>query len=196
MRFLLLLSALIVLPFSSLKAETLTYMFDPLHTNIVWKADHFGFSSPSGRFGITEGKLLLDDKNPEGAKLDITIDVTKLTTGIDKFDNHLKSDDFLHADKYPTARFVSTDIKKTGRKTANITGDLTLHGVTKPVTLKVKLNKLGMHPYSQKKTVGFSGRTTLKRSEFGISRYSPNIGEEVHIAIEAEANVKQEGQER
>lgn len=164
-----------------------TYNFDQHHTNIVWHANHFGFSNPSGRFGVTEGRLVLDEAAPDKSTVEVTIDVAGLVTGIPKFDEHLKSADFLDTAKFPTATFKSTKVDVTGKDTAKVTGDLTLHGVTKPVTLDMKLNKIDVNPISSKKTAGFSGNIVLKRSEFGISQYVPNVSDEITIGIEAEA---------
>lgn len=166
-----------------------TYAFDPTHTNIVWHTSHFGFSSPSGRFGVTEGTLTLDEAAPQNSAVAVTIDVAGLVTGIEKFDAHLKSADFLDTAKYPTATFKSSKVELTGKDTANVTGDLTLHGVTKPVTLKIKLNKIGESPITKKKTAGFTGEIVLSRSEFGITQYVPGVADDVHIRIEAEAAV-------
>ncbi|MBG78348.1 MAG: polyisoprenoid-binding protein [Alphaproteobacteria bacterium] len=164
-----------------------SYNFDPTHTNILWKAEHFGFSKPSGRFGLTSGELILDEDAPENSSVEVVIDTTDLVTGIEKFDAHLKSSDFLDVENFPTATFKSTAVEVTGETTAKVTGDLTLHGVTKPVTLDMTLNKIGINPISEKKTAGFSGSIVLKRSDFGISMYVPNVSDEVEISIEAEA---------
>lgn len=163
------------------------YDLDPKHVNITWHANHFGFSNPSGRFGITEGVLFLDEAKPQNSKVDVTIDVDGLVTGIPDFDKHLKSADFLNTEKHPTARFKSTAVKVTGKETAEVTGDLTLNGVTKPATLEMTLNKIGENPMNKKKTVGFTGHIVLKRSEYNISQYVPNVSDEVTIRIEAEA---------
>jgi polyisoprenoid-binding protein YceI len=162
------------------------FTFDQNHTNIVWHANHFGFSNPSGRFGVTEGILVLDEAAPEKSTVNVTIDVAGLNTGIPKFDEHLKSADFLDTAKFPTATFKSTKVDVTGKDTANVTGDLTLHGVTKPVTLEMKLNKLDANPMNNKKTAGFSGKIVLKRSEYGNSQYVPNVSDDITIGIEAE----------
>ncbi len=166
-----------------------TYKFDPNHTSVLWHENHFGFSNPAGRFGITDGSVTLDEANPANSKVDVTIDVKSLTTGIDKFNEHIKSKDFLDADQFATATFKSTKVDVTGKDAAKVTGDLTLHGVTKPVVLDVKLNKIGEHPMNHKKTAGFTASTTIKRSDFGISMYVPNVSDEVKIDIEAEASV-------
>ncbi len=167
-----------------------TYVLDQNHVNIVWHANHFGFSNPSGRFGIVDGTVTLDEAAPEKSNVEVTIDVGGLVTGIAKFDEHLKSADFLDVEKYPHAVFKSTLVELTGKDSARVTGDLTLHGVSKPVVMEVKLNKLDMHPMVKKKTAGFTAHTIIKRSDFGIDQHIPAVSDEVTIDIEAEANIK------
>lgn len=183
-------TALLLGGYSAAQASPEAYSFDPTHTNIVWKAEHFGFSKPSGRFGIKDGIVYLDEENPANSSVEVTIDVNNLVTGIEKFDAHLKSSDFLDVENFPTATFKSTSVEVTGEKTALVTGDFTLHGVTKPVVLDMTLNKIDVNPISEKKTAGFSGTITIKRSDFGISLYVPNVSDEVEISIEAEAAVQ------
>ncbi len=162
-----------------------TYKLDPNHTNILFHANHFGFSNPSGHFGITQGTLVIDEKDQSKSKLDVVVDVNSLLTGVAKLDEHLKSDAFLDAAKFPTAEFKSTKVEAKG-DTATITGDFTLHGVTKPVTLDVKLNKKGEHPMTHKDAVGFTASTVLKRSDFGINAYVPNVSDDIKLDIETE----------
>lgn len=189
-RTLLALAAASVLAFAGVaKAET--YNFDPSHTTILFHANHFGFSNPSGRFSIKDGALVLDEKDPKNSVVNVTIDMHSVLTGVPKLDEHLQSPDFFNTAQFPTAVFKSTKVEVTGKDTAKVTGDLTLHGITKPVTLDLKLNKIGVNPISQKKTAGFSGSTTLKRSEFGIDKYVPNVSDDIRLDIEAEANVGQ-----
>ncbi|MBI1275541.1 polyisoprenoid-binding protein [bacterium] len=166
------------------------YEFDPMHSNIVWQANHFGFSSPSGRFTKAEGTLTLDEEKPERSKVEVVIYPGSVNTGIEKFDDHLRSKDFLDSEKFPTARFVSTSVEVTGKNTADVTGDFTLHGVTKPVVLEVTLNKLDENPMSHKKTAGFSAITTIKRSDFGINTALPGVSDKVNIDMEIEAIIK------
>lgn len=166
-----------------------TYTFDQAHTGITWQANHFGFSNPTGKFIKTDGSLKLDEKSPEKSSLDVTIAIDGLVTGLPDFDKHLKSADFFDIEKFPTARFVSTSVKKTGDKTADVAGKLTLHGVTKPVTLHVTLNKLGINDYTKKQTAGFTAETTIKRSDFGMSYAIPGVSDDVKITIETETNL-------
>jgi polyisoprenoid-binding protein YceI len=180
-------AALLSLPLATAAHAADTYTLDPTHTTVIWSATHMGFSKPHGLFPLVEGTLTLDEANPEASQLDVTVPTTKLTTGIPKFDDHLKNADFFNVEKFPTATFKSTKIEKTGDKTAKVTGDLTLVGVTKPVTLDVTFNQKKPNPMSQKETVGFSATGTIKRSEFGINYAVPNVSDDVPLIIEAEA---------
>lgn len=170
------------------QAAEQTYQLDNSHTQVVWQISHFGFSHPAGKW-MAEGSLVLDDAKPQNSKVNATIHVADMVTGIPKLDEHLKSADFFDVAKYPTATFVSDKVSVSGKQKAAVHGMLTLHGVSKPVTLNVTLNKMGVNPVSNKKTAGFSASTTIKRSEFGINKYLPGLGDEVKINIEAEAVV-------
>lgn len=163
-----------------------SYTFDPAHTYVLWHINHFGFSNPSGKW-LAEGSLVLDSAKPENSKVNATIHVADFITGIPKLDEHLKGDMFFNVAKFPTATFVSNEVKVTGKDTAKILGTLTVHGVSKPVTLDVTLNKMGTNPITMKPSVGFTATTQLKRSDFGINAFLPGLGDEVIINIEAEA---------
>lgn len=166
-----------------------TYKLDASHTAVTWHVNHFGFSNPSGKFMNIDGTLVLDEANPAASHLSLTVPVDKLDTGVEKLDEHLKTKDFFDVATYPTATYVSTKVDVTGKDTAIVHGNLTLHGVTKPLDLKVKLNKIGEN-MMKKKTAGFSATATLKRSDFGISTYVPMLGDDVLLDIESEANVE------
>jgi polyisoprenoid-binding protein YceI len=163
-----------------------SYQFDPMHTNVVFHANHFGFSNPSGRFGIKDGKLVLDEQNPAKSSVDVVVDAAGVATGIDLFNQHI-NEKILDADKFPTAEFKSTKVEQTSARTAKVTGNLTLHGVTKPVTLDVILNKEGDHPFMHKKAVGFTASAVIKRSDFGMTAMVGPVSDDVKIDIEAEA---------
>ncbi len=162
------------------------YTLDPGHSYVLWHINHFGFSHPSGKW-MAEGTLVWDQAQPQNDKLDVVIHTSEIVTGIPKLDEHLKSADFFDVAQFPTATFVSNKVDVTGTDTAKVTGILTLHGVSKPVTLDVKLNKNGVSPITQKQTLGFTGSTILKRSDFGISKYLPGLSDDVQLEIEAEA---------
>ncbi|MHB1947232.1 MAG: YceI family protein [Gammaproteobacteria bacterium] len=169
-------------------AASETYVLDPFHTYVLWHINHFGFSNPSGKW-LADGTLVLDEAHPENSKLNATIKVGDMITGIPKLDEHLKSKEFFNIAQFPMAKFVSDKVTVSGN-TAKVHGMLTVHGVTKPVTLDVKLNKIGVSPITNKKTAGFTATTTLKRSDFGMNTYLPGLGDEVQINIEAEAYQK------
>lgn len=186
-RFPLLLAASLL--FSGTVASAAdTYQLDPTHTSVIWNADHFGHSRPHGIISLINGTLVLDEAAPENSKVDVTIPMAGVATGIAKFDDHLRNADFFNVEKFPNATFVSTKVEKTGDKTAKVTGDLTLLGVTKPVTLDVTFNKKGPNPMNKKETVGFTATGVVKRSDFGMNYAIPNVSDEVAIRIEAEAN--------
>lgn len=182
------LAAVMLSSAPALAAET--FYFDPTHTSVTWHAGHFGFSTPSGKFASVNGSVTLDEAVPEKSSVEVTIDTAVLVTGVEKFDAHLKSADFLNVEKFPTAKFKSTKVTLTGQDSAIVEGTLTILDVTKPVALAVRLNKTGENPFTQKKQVGFTATTVIKRADFGIVYALPNVPDEVKIDIEAEAALK------
>lgn len=181
------LSIIALFCFSSYATAADLYKIDNNHAAVIWQASHFGFSAPSGKFTDVNGTLLIDQKNPRNSVVDIRIKTASISTGLTKFDTHLKSSDFFNVAKFPTATFVSKAVTPTGMKTANIRGELTLLGVTKMVTLQTQLNKLGNSPITQRKTAGFTASTTIKRSDFNMLFGLPGISDNVKIDIEVEA---------
>jgi polyisoprenoid-binding protein YceI len=165
-------------------AETLT--IDPQHSYVLWFISHLGFSTQTGKWYVN-GTLLLDKDKPQNSKVNATINIADIHTGIPELDKHLKSPLFFDVAKFPTATFVSDKVDLTSKTTAQVHGTLTLHGISKPVTLDVKFNKAGKNPIQDRMTVGFSGNTTIKRSDFGISTLLPDLSDEVKIHIEVEA---------
>lgn len=171
------------------QAASETYTLDPTHTAVTWHINHFGFSTPSGKFMSASGSVVLDEANPSASSVNVTIDVAGgINSGVAKLDEHLKTPDFFDVAKFPSATFISKSVEVTAKDTAKVTGDLTLHGITKPVVLDVKLNQIGQN-MKDLKTAGFSASTTIKRSDFGMSTYVPNLGDEIKIDIESEANL-------
>jgi polyisoprenoid-binding protein YceI len=169
-------------------AEPVRYEIDSAHTDIVWMADHLGFSKSVGEFARSSGFFVIDEANPAASIVDVTIDIASLKTGDVKFDSHLLKMDFFNVEQFKHATFKSTQVEVTGEKSARVTGDLTLLGITKPVTLDVTLNKIGKNPFSNKDTAGFSARGKIYRSQFGMTYGLPMIGDEVDVQIEAEGN--------
>ena len=165
-----------------------TYKLDPTHTTVIWSAEHFGFSTPHGLFPLIEGTLVLDEAAPENSKIDVTIPLDKLATGIPKFDEHLKSKDFFNVEKFPALTFKSKDLEFKGDKLAAVKGNLTLLGVTKPVTLTVTHFHGGKSPMTGKDTYGANAVATIKRSDFGMMTYLPGISDEVKLNLVIEAS--------
>lgn len=169
-------------------AEENKYAIEPTHTSVLWVANHFGFSDVSGKFSEIEGSITFDEKNPAKSAVDATIKIASINTGLAKFDQHLKSKDFFDVEKFATAKFISKKITVTGKNKAKIEGDLTLLAVTKSVVLDAKFNKAGVNPINQKQSIGFSAKTIIKRSDFGINYAIPGVADNVNLIIEVEAN--------
>lgn len=165
-----------------------TYKTDPGHSLIGWEVNHFGFNDYFGIFGDVAGTLTIDPANPNAAKVDVTIPVAKVTTASAGLTSHLlragkdggKPDFFGPAPA--DARFVSTKVVASGM-TAKITGNLTLNGVTKEVTLDAEFTGAGANPFNKKETIGFEADTTIKRSDFGIAYGLPVVSDEVELDI-------------
>lgn len=170
-----------------------TYQADAGHTLVGWRVDHFGFTPYFGLFGDITGTLVLDPKNPAAAKVDVTIPIAKVTTASAGLTAHLLKPagengkaDFFGAAPAP-ARFVSTAVHVHGADSAHITGDLTLNGVTRPVTLDAKFYGAGKAPAMMggKENVGFTAKAKIKRSDFGIGYAIPLVSDEVELDIVA-----------
>lgn len=162
------------------------YVFDTSHTEISFEWDHFGFSTTRGHFDEFDGSLLLDESDIPASRVEVAIDTTSLDTNHADRDEHLRSDDFFHTSEHPQATFTSTAITETGENRYEVTGDLTLHGKTQPVTLDATINKIAEHPVTEARTLGFDATTTLERSAFGMGKYTPAVSDEVVVHISAE----------
>ena len=160
-----------------------SYKVDTNHTQVLWTLNHMGITPLSGDFAASGGSLELDPANPGVAKVTVNFTLASMTTLVPAFTTHLLSADILDAAKYPTASFTSTSVTAKGT-TAKIAGNLTLHGVTKPVVLNARFYGAGDNPRSKKLNIGFAATTTIKRSDFGIM-YAPNVADEVNLEIHA-----------
>lgn len=173
----------------AIKGQSGTYTLDPTHTDVLVEWTHFGFSKPSAHFGISEGKLVYDADDASKSSVEVTIPVTAIDTFVPKLDEHLKGADFFDAGKFPTATFKSTKVEAAGTNKLTVTGDLTVKGITKPVTLDVTLNGAGEHPMAKKQAIGFSATGTLKRTDFGVGAYAPNVSDDVQLRITTEGTL-------
>jgi polyisoprenoid-binding protein YceI len=161
------------------------YAVEPLHTRVLFVVNHLGFNDYFGQFTGAAGTLTLDPKNPDASKIDVTLPLEGLTTTNAKLDGELRSPDWFDATQFPTIHFVSTAITRTGSNTAKVSGNLTLHGITRPVLLDATFNAAGPNPLTKAFTAGFSAHGRIKRSEFGVSKYVPMIGDDVNLIISA-----------
>jgi polyisoprenoid-binding protein YceI len=166
--------------------ESGDYEIDPGHSRMIFSYNHFGYSTSSGLFTRFDAKIHAVGGNLTASAVVVTIDMTGIDTTVPKLDEELKAPGFFDVSKYPTATFRSTAIRPTGPSTALVTGDLTLHGVTRPVNLDVIFNRGGPHPMSHVVTLGFNATAQLKRSDFGVQAFAPMVGDEVTLTISAE----------
>ena len=181
------LSALLLtMTASAALAAPETYVVDGSHTYPRFSYSHLGFSTQLSRFNTTTGKVVFDKAAKTGS-VDIEIDAKSVDTGSTLFNQHIQAEDFLDTAKYPKAIFKSTNIVFEGEKPVKIEGNLTIKGVTKPVTLTVTSFQAMPHPMQKKDAIGANAYTTIKRSEFNAGKYAPNVGDEVRIDIAIEA---------
>jgi polyisoprenoid-binding protein YceI len=163
------------------------YTFDPSHSQIVFSYNHLGFSTGYGMFSGFNGEIAFDQADPAASSVTVSFPVNTMLTGWQERFDHFMSPDFFGATKDEMVTFTSTGIEVTGEKTARITGDLTLNGVTKPMVLDAVLNQVGDHPMEGKPWAGFNATTTLMRSDYGLGLFAPFISEEVQVTITVEA---------
>ncbi len=170
-----------------------SYKIDPTHASLHWKVDHLGLSFYTARFTKIEAALTLDAADMSKSKLTVSVDPRSLETDYPlvetkDFDKKLIEDPkYFNAGEHPAITFASSKIEMTGDTNAKVTGDLTLLGVTKPVSLDVTMNgAMSSHPFFKKPATGFSATGTIKRSDFGMTEGIPFVGDEVKLIIEAE----------
>ena len=185
----LLLTAALVAASTNAFAAGVSYKLDPTHTNVLASWSHFGFSNPFANFGDVDGTLVYDAKDVSKSSVAVTLPLSGLNGFSDKFNAHLRSADFFDAEKFPVATFKSTRVEAAGTGKLKITGDLTIKGITKAVVLDATLNKAGPHPMTKAEAIGFDATTTIKRSDFGVGAYAPNVGDTVTLRITTEALV-------
>ena len=167
------------------------FNIDQSHTNIVFLIDHLGYSKMIGQFQEFAGDFTFDPEDLSRNEVAVTIKTSSVDTDHEKRDEHLRSPDFFNSAEFPDMTFVSTGVEKTGDNTGKLTGDLTLLGVTKPVTLDVTFNKMAPHPipfYKGVLVAGFSARGSIKRSDFGMTYGTPGDWDAVTLWIEAEGH--------
>ena len=167
-------------------AAPATYTAEPNHTFAQFSYNHLGFSIQTSRFNTVTGTVTIDQAAKKGSA-DITIDTKSVDTGSNVFNGHIQSEDFLSTTQFPTATFQADQMVFKGDKPSALKGVLTLKGVSKPVTLAITHFECKKHPMSGKDVCGANAETKVKRSDFNMSKYVPNVGDEVTIAIAIEA---------
>ncbi|MFC0686604.1 YceI family protein [Novosphingobium clariflavum] len=165
--------------------EAGSYKVESNHTLTQFAVNHFGFNDFFGTIPGATGSLSLDPKALGNAKLDVSLPVARISTTNATLDSELVSADWFDAATYPTIRFVSQKVERTGARTARITGTVTMHGVSKPLVLDATFGGAGVNPMDKAYTIGFAATGTLKRSDFGVSKYVPAVSDEVQIRITA-----------
>jgi polyisoprenoid-binding protein YceI len=165
-------------------AQATSYTLETNYTQAVFRWDHLGFSNPGAQVAQGTGRLEFDDANPLLSRVEVTFPLATLATGVPDLDEHLKSGDFFEVAKYPTTTFVSTKVEP-GMNAGKfrVTGNLTMHGITRPVTLEATLLKTGTNARTGVATIGFDATVTINRSDFGLGAYVPQVSDAVRIQV-------------
>ncbi len=176
--------AAVVLVVATLPCIATTYTLEPDYTQGVFRWNHLGFSSPAAQFSQGKGTLEFDPADPTKSMVSVVIPLDSLHTGVPDLDDDFRSSTFFDTARFPTASFKSTRVEKgAASEQLKVTGELTLHGITKSVTLDVMMVKIGTNPRTSLPTVGFDGTTTLKRSDFGMGKYVPQVSDDIELRI-------------
>lgn len=171
---------------ASVIAAPETFNIDPAHTSPRFEYSHFGYSNQLHSFDKTSGKIVFDKEAKTGS-VDVTIDAKSVNTGFPLFNEHIQGPDFFDTEHYPTITFKSTGVKFDGGKPVAVEGNLTIKGVTKPVTLTVTSFQAMPHPILKKFAIGANAVTMVKRTDFNMGKYAPFVSDEVKLSIAVEA---------
>lgn len=162
------------------------YIFDLDHTEIRMSWSHLGFSTTSAYFRTVDGSLHFNESDPAASTIEVVIDTASIDTGRPEFDAHLRSDDFFHVDEFPQGHFRSTEMEPRGDHRYDVHGELTLMGITRPVTLDVTLNRIDVNPVTDVHTIGLDATAEVDRSDFDLGLFTPMVGDRVEITISSE----------
>lgn len=166
-------------------AAAAEYAIDPRHTQVFFTYSHFGYSNIAGRFTEVAGRLEFDPADPSAAAIELQLPVASVSTGVAKLDEHLQGADLLDAARFPTASFRSGKVTVAGEGKLQVTGDLTIRGISRPLTADVTINSTA--PRNGKRAAGFDATATIRRSEFGVDFLLPGVPDEVTLRITMEA---------
>lgn len=182
--------AALLLTFGVAQAAPVTYSIDTRHSRVTFYVNHLGFSNSVAELKLADSTVTFDADDWSKSKVDAKIPVSSLNLGDAEWSDEIAtSDKFLDGKKYPDIHFTSSRLEKTDATHGKLYGSLTVHGVTKPVVLELRLNKLGEHPMRKTSAVGFTATTVLKRSDYGVTTYLPVVGDDLDVRIEIEAFV-------
>ncbi|MCS6950585.1 MAG: YceI family protein [Armatimonadota bacterium] len=170
----------------ALPALAQTYQIDPVHTSLVFRVKHMNTAFVYGMFRDVKGTVVVDEANPARSSINIEVDANSVFTANEQRDNHLRSPDFFNARQFPTITFRSTSIRRVNADTVQVQGNLTMRGVTRPVTATVNLTGKGKNAQGRD-IIGFETTFTIRRSEFGIRYGLPGLGDEVRVTLSVEA---------
>jgi polyisoprenoid-binding protein YceI len=177
------------LAFASIPSHATTYILESQHSQGVVRWNHLGFSNPTAQFTMVQGTLDFDPADPTRSSVAVTIELAHFSSGVPDLDENFRTVDFFDTAKYPTATFRSTKVERgSAPDKLKVTGNLTVRGVTKPVVLDVTVNKVGTNIRSHLPSIGFEATTTLKRSDFGLGAFVPQVSDEVSIHITCQAD--------
>jgi polyisoprenoid-binding protein YceI len=189
----LLLATTLALGGGAAMAAPVTYSVDTTHSRVTFYVNHFGFSNSVGEFKVADSTLDFDADDWSKSKVGVAIPVASLELGDAKWNTHILSADFLESSRFPEITFASRRVEKIDATHGKLYGDLTIKGVTRPVVLDLRVNKVGEHPMRKTPAAGFTATTTVRRSDFGVAAYVPAVADEVEVRIEVEAFVAQKG---
>lgn len=173
-------------------AETVSYTIDPMHTQIRFSWNHFGFSSPGATFSDVQGEIMADEERAERSSVNVSFRVDSIETGVPLLNEHLltQPEDYFDVKKHPEITFRSTGLRNVDREDRefDLVGTLTVNGISREVVLDAEVNKFGPHPmWDGAKAIGVSAETTLRRSDFGLDKYAPAVSDKLEVEIELEA---------
>jgi polyisoprenoid-binding protein YceI len=170
----------------ALPAAAQTYQIDPVHSSLVFRVKHMNTAYVYGMFTSMKGTVVVDEANPARSSISIEVDANSVNTHNEQRDNHLRSPDFFNTRQFPTITFKSTEVRRVNANTVQVRGDLTMRGVTRPITANVAMTGKGKNPQGRD-IIGFETTFTIRRSEFGIRYGLPGLGDEVRVTLSIEA---------
>jgi polyisoprenoid-binding protein YceI len=171
---------------AAMPASAQTYQIDPVHSSLLFRVKHMDTAYVYGMFTSMKGTVVVDEANPARSSINIEVDANSVYTHNEQRDNHLRSPDFFNTRQFPTITFKSTQVRRINANTVQVRGDLTMRGVTRPITANVTLTGKGKNPQG-KDIIGFETTFTIRRSEFGIRYGLPGLGDEVQVTLSIEA---------